>query len=159
MLNVFCVKRPSEEGAPLGGGIELCASSSCLGGLRNLLNTEGMLTLPMFLLSDRSLIQVWSASFAWQWRVLLSLAIIVKSLSSAFRCFVEMWWFLIALVVWFYGRKLFLSGTYCFHLCTLLCSCWLGISSGRLYQFSVHLELYLGCMSKTWWFWYLWRNL
>ena len=25
---------------PLGGGIELCGSSSCLGGLRSLLNTE-----------------------------------------------------------------------------------------------------------------------
>ena len=43
---------------PLGGGIELCGSSSCLGGLRNSLNTEGILTLPMFLLSDGSLIQM-----------------------------------------------------------------------------------------------------
>ena len=42
----------------LGGGIELCESSSCLGGLRSLLNTEGILTLPMFLLSDESLIQM-----------------------------------------------------------------------------------------------------
>ena len=58
MLIVFCVKRPSEEGVPLGGGIELCGSSSCLGGLRSLLNTEGILTLPMFLLSDGSLIQM-----------------------------------------------------------------------------------------------------
>ena len=41
---------------PLGGGIELCESSSCLGGLKSLLNTEGILTLPMFLLSDGSLI-------------------------------------------------------------------------------------------------------
>ena len=41
---------------PLGGGIELCISSSCLGGLGSLLNTEGILTLPMFLLSDGSLI-------------------------------------------------------------------------------------------------------
>ena len=39
----------------------------------------------------------------------------------------------------FYGLKLFLSRTCWFHLCILLCSCWLGISSGRLYQFSVHL--------------------
>ena len=54
MLIVFCVKRPSEEGAPLSGGIELCGSSSCLGGLRSLLNTEGILTLPVFLLSDGS---------------------------------------------------------------------------------------------------------
>ena len=58
MLNVFCVERPSEEGAPLGGEIELCGSSSCLEGLRNLLNTEGILTLPMFLFSDGSLIRI-----------------------------------------------------------------------------------------------------
>ena len=44
--------------APLGWGIELCGSSSCLGGLRSLLNTVGILTLPMFLLSDGSLIQM-----------------------------------------------------------------------------------------------------
>ena len=49
MLIVFCVTRPSEEGAPLGGGIELCGS---------LLNTEGILTLLMFLLRDGSLIQM-----------------------------------------------------------------------------------------------------
>ena len=41
MLNVFCVERPNEEGAPLGGGIELCGCFSCLGGLQSLLNTEG----------------------------------------------------------------------------------------------------------------------
>ena len=41
-----------------GGGIELCGSSSCLGGLRSLLNTERILTLPMFLFSDGSLIQM-----------------------------------------------------------------------------------------------------
>ena len=58
MLIVFCVKRPSEEGAPLEWGIELCGSSSCLGGLRSLLNTEGILPLPMFLLSDGSVIQM-----------------------------------------------------------------------------------------------------
>ena len=100
VLIVFCVKRPSVEGAPLCGAIELCGSSSCLVGLRSLLNTEGILTLPMFLLSDGSLIQMLSASFAWEYRLLLSLSIIVKSLSSAFRCFVEMW-FLMVLVVWF----------------------------------------------------------
>ena len=72
-------------------GIELCGSLSCLGALRCLLNTEGILTLPMFLLGDGSLIWMWSASFAWWCRVLLSLSIIVKSLSSAFGCFVEMW--------------------------------------------------------------------
>ena len=40
----------------LGGGTKLCGSSSCLGALRSFLNTEGILTLPMFLLSDGSLI-------------------------------------------------------------------------------------------------------
>ena len=43
---------------PLGGGIELCGRSSCVGGLRSLLNTEGILILPMFLLSDGSLINM-----------------------------------------------------------------------------------------------------
>ena len=85
----------------LGWGIELCGSSSCLEGLRSLLNTEGILTLPMFLLSDGSLIWMWGASFAQQCRVLLYLSIIVKSLSSAFGCFLEMWWFLMAQMVWF----------------------------------------------------------
>ena len=56
MLIVLCIATPSVEGAPLGVGIELCGSSSCVGCLRGLLNTEGILTLPMFLLSDRSLI-------------------------------------------------------------------------------------------------------
>ena len=57
MLIVFCVERLSEDGAPLGRGIELCGTSSCVGGLRSLLNTEGILTLPTFLLSDGSLIK------------------------------------------------------------------------------------------------------
>ena len=137
---VFSVERPSKEGSPLGWGIELCGSSSCLAGLRSLLNTEGILTLPMFLLSDGSLIQMWSASFAWWCRVLLSLSIIVKSLSSAlgvlWRCsgFWWHWWFD------FYGLKLFLSGTCWFHLCILLCSCWLGISSGRTYHVNTYLS-------------------
>ena len=39
-----------------------------------------------------------------------------------------------------YGQKLFLSVTCWFHLCIQLCSCWVGISSGRLYQFPEHLE-------------------
>ena len=56
VLIVYGVERPSEEGAPLGWGIELCESSSYLEGLRSLLKTEGILTLPMFLLSDGSLI-------------------------------------------------------------------------------------------------------
>ena len=42
-----------------------------------------------------------SASFSWWCRVLLCLSIVVKSLSSVFGCFVEMWWFLMTLVVWF----------------------------------------------------------
>ena len=58
MLIVFCIKRPSEKGAPLGGGVEIYGISSCLGALRGLLNTEGILTLPMFLLSDGSLIRM-----------------------------------------------------------------------------------------------------
>ena len=58
MLVVFYVERPSEEGAHLGWGIELYDCSSCLGGLRSLLDTEVILTLPMFLLSDESLIQI-----------------------------------------------------------------------------------------------------
>ena len=101
MLLVFCIERPNKEGASLGWEIEVCGSPSCLGGLRSLLNTEGILTLPMFLLSDGSLIQMCSASFAQWCRVLLSLSIIVKSLSSAFGCFVEMWWFLMVLAVCF----------------------------------------------------------
>ena len=111
LLIVFCVKRPSNEGAPLGWGIEICGRSSCQGGLRSLLNTEGILTLPMFLLNDGSLMWMWSASFARWCKVLLSLSIIVKSSSSAFGCFVEMWWFLMSLVVWFlWSKTLFFQG-------------------------------------------------
>ena len=58
MLNIFSVERPSDKGAPLGWGIELCGRSSCVGGLGSLLNTEGILTLPLFLLSEGSLIQM-----------------------------------------------------------------------------------------------------
>ena len=42
--------------SPLGGEIELYGSSSCVGVLRSWLNAEGILTLPMFLLGDGSLI-------------------------------------------------------------------------------------------------------
>ena len=84
-----CVERPSEEGAPLGWGIELCGSSSCVWGLRSLLNTEGILTLPMFLLSDGSLIWIWSASFDRRCWVVLSLSIIVKSFKFSFWVFCE----------------------------------------------------------------------
>ena len=49
----------------------------------------------------------------------------------------------------FYGPKLFLLGTCWFHLCIELCSCRLGISSGRLCKFSEHLALdLLDTMSK-----------
>ena len=58
VLIVFCVGRLGEEGAPLELGKGLCRSSSCLGGLRNLLNTKGILTLSMYLLSDVSLMQI-----------------------------------------------------------------------------------------------------
>ena len=57
---------------PLAGGIELCRCYGYVWGLRILLNTGGILTLPMFLFSDGSLIQMWSASFTWWCRVLLS---------------------------------------------------------------------------------------
>ena len=87
MLIVFCVKRPSEEDAPLSGGIELCGSSSCVGGLRSSLTTEGILTLPMFLLSDGSLIWMWSAAFPQWCRLLLSLSIIVKIFKFCFWVF------------------------------------------------------------------------
>ena len=56
MLIVFCVERSNKEVPPLDGAIELCGSSNCLESLRCLLNTEAILTLPMFLLSDGSLI-------------------------------------------------------------------------------------------------------
>ena len=56
MLIVFCVEKPSEKDAHWGEGIELCGCSSGLGELRSLLNTEGSLTLSMFLSSDGSLI-------------------------------------------------------------------------------------------------------
>ena len=50
------LKKHVKKVLPLGDGIELCGSSSCLGGLRSLFNIERILTLPMFLLSDGSLI-------------------------------------------------------------------------------------------------------
>ena len=55
MFIFFCIERPSEED-PLRWGIELYGHSSCLGGERSLFHTEGILTLPMFLLSNGSLI-------------------------------------------------------------------------------------------------------
>ena len=41
---------------PLGWGMELCSCSGCVCGVKSLLNTEGIMTLPVFLLSDGSLI-------------------------------------------------------------------------------------------------------
>ena len=52
----FVLKEQVKNMPPLGGGIELCGISSCLGGLTSWLNIEGILTLPMFLLRDGSLI-------------------------------------------------------------------------------------------------------
>ena len=86
---------------PLGWGMELCRCSSCVWCLRSLLNLEGILTLSLFLLSDGSLMQMCSVSILQWCRMLLSQSINVKSFSSAFGCFVEMWWFLMPLVVWF----------------------------------------------------------
>ena len=108
-VNCHLCWKTNEEVAPFRWGIKLWGCSSCVWGFRSLLNTEGILTMQMFLLSDRSLIQMWSASFAWQYRLLLSLSIIVKSLSSAFGWFVEMWWFLMVLVVWFLYSKTLLK--------------------------------------------------
>ena len=56
VLIVFVLTDQVKKVPPLGWGIELCGSCSCVGGLRSLLNTEGILTLPMSLLSDGSLI-------------------------------------------------------------------------------------------------------
>ena len=106
----------------------------------------------MFLLSDGSLIWTWSASFAQWCRVLLSLSIIVKSLSSAFGLFC--WDVVISegtggliSMVW----NSFFQGPVVFTYCIQLWSCWLGIFSGRLYQFYVHLELdLLDAWVKTW---------
>ena len=72
VLIVFVLKDQVKKVPSLDGGIEQCGSSSCLGGLRSLLNTEGILTSAMFLMSDGSLIWMWNASFAQQCRVLLS---------------------------------------------------------------------------------------
>ena len=58
MLIVLSVESLSKDGVPMGGRIEPCGGSSCLGGLRSLLNTEEILTLPMFLLNDGSLMQM-----------------------------------------------------------------------------------------------------
>ena len=49
VLIAICIKRSSKEGGLLGWGMELCGCSSCVWGLRSLLNTVGILTLPMFL--------------------------------------------------------------------------------------------------------------
>ena len=95
------IKDQVKKVPPLGGEMEPCGCSSCVWGLRSLLNTKEILTLPKFLLSDGCLIHMWSDSVASWCRMLLSLSFIVKSSSSAFGCFVEMWWFLMALVVWF----------------------------------------------------------
>ena len=48
MLISFVLKDSVKKMPPLGGGIELCGSSSCLGAFRSLLNTEGILTCQCF---------------------------------------------------------------------------------------------------------------
>ena len=157
MLIVFCVKRPSEEGVPLGGGIELYGSSSCLGGLRSLFNTEGILTLPMFLLSDGSLKWMWSSSFAWWCRVLLSLSMNCEIfLSSSFGYFVEMWWFLMALVVSFLWSETLSMRDLLVQYMYWAVQLWARLSSGKLCKFCEKLELdLLDAWVKTWWYWYL----
>ena len=138
---LFVLKDQVKKVPPFCGGIELCGGSSCLGSLRSLLNTVGILTLPMFLLSDGSLLWMWSASLLDSVGVAFSVYYckIFKFCFWMFfwRCggFWWHWWFD------FYGLKLFLSRTCGFHLCIQLCTCWMSISSGRLYQFYVHLEL------------------
>ena len=54
----FVLKHLVKKVTPLGGGMELCGSSSCLEDLRSLLNTEGILTLPMFMLSVEFLLHL-----------------------------------------------------------------------------------------------------
>ena len=149
---------------PPGLGDRTMWSSSCVWGLRSLLNTNGILTFQCF---------CWVMDLWYKCEVLLLLNDVgccclclidrdnntlhhfVKSLDSVFGCFVELWWILMALVVWFLWSET-LSGTCWFHLCTPLCSCRMGISSGRLYQFSGHLYLdLLDAWGKTWWCWYL----
>ena len=72
----------------MGGGIELCGSYSCMGGLRSLLNTEGIQTFPMFLLSNK-IFDMNMKCFICSMVYGVALSIIVKSLSSAFGCFLE----------------------------------------------------------------------
>ena len=98
--------------------MELCGCSSCVWWTRSLLNTKGILTLPMLLTSDGSLIQCEVFFFLdVVWCCFLCL-LMWNLLSSPFRCSVEM-----ALVDWFLWSKRFLSGTYWFHLYIQLCSC------------------------------------
>ena len=59
----FVFKDQVKKVPSLGRGMELYGCSSCVWGLRSLLITEGILTLPVFLLSDESLVWMWSAFF------------------------------------------------------------------------------------------------
>ena len=102
-VNCLLFDRPSKEGTPLDG------HSSCVGGLKSLLNTEGILTLPVSV--EWRIFDMNVKWFFAQWcRVLLSLSIFMKSLSSTFGWFVEMWLFLMALVVWFLWSETFFQG-------------------------------------------------
>ena len=126
----------------MGRGIELCGSSSCLGSLRSLLNTEGILTCQCF---------CWVMDLWYKCEVLLLLDGVgcyclclllwnlqVLLLGVLWRCggFWWHWWFD------FYGLKLFLSGTYWFHICIQLCSCWVGILLYLVFQYKRQLILH-----------------
>ena len=87
----MCWKTKWRRCPPLGGELGLCGCSSCVWGLRSLLNIRRIMTLPMFLLSDGSLIQMWSAFFALWCRVLLSLSVYCEISKYHFGWFVEMW--------------------------------------------------------------------
>ena len=101
VLIVFCVDWHSEEGALLGSGDGVWEVSWILNGFwpcQYFCWVMGLWPECKVLLLPDSLV------------CFFSLSIIVKSLGSAFGCFLEMWWFLMAPVVKFYGVKLFLQG-------------------------------------------------
>ena len=93
----FVLKDQVKKVPSLGRSIKLCQCSSCVGGLRSLLNTEGILTLPMFLLGDGCLMHMLSDSFLDG--VGCCCLCLLFSVYSAFWCFVEILWFLMALLV------------------------------------------------------------
>ena len=143
----FVLKDQVRKVTPLGGEIELCGSSICLGGecWRN---------------SDFANVSVeW---WIFDMSVKCFFCSMVQGVAvSVYYCEIFKFYFLGVLQIcggfwwhwWFdfYALKLILSGTCWFYLCILLCSCWLDISSGRLYKFSEHLEFdLLDTWLKTW---------